>query len=88
MYRITIAAVNPEGGIGTNTTETRATGNTYYYFGIIFMIVITVSGSPFEIDPSIRLSVSSITALRAQVSWTVVTQIESVRLQYRRLGKY
>ena len=87
MYSIRIAAVNPEGGIGTNTTETRATGNTYY-FDIIFMIVITVSGSPFEIDPSIRLSVSSITALRAQVSWTVVTQIESVRLQYRRLGKY
>ena len=87
MYRITIAAVNPEGGVGVNTTETRATGNTYY-FDIIFMIVITVSGSPFEIDPSIRLSVGSITALRAQVSWTVVTQIESVRLQYRRLGKY
>lgn len=87
MYSIRIAAVNPEGGIGTNTTETRATGNTYY-FDIIFMIVITVSGSPFEIDPSIRLSVGSITALRAQVSWNVVTQIESVRLQYRRLGKY
>lgn len=87
MYRITIAAVNPEGGIGTNTTETRATGNTYY-FDNIFMIVITVSGSPFEIDPSINVSVGSITALRAQVSWNVVTQIESVRLQYRRLGKY
>lgn len=87
MYSIRIAAVNPEGGIGTNTTETRATGNTYC-FDIIFMIVITVSGSPFEIDASISLSVSSITALRAQVSWTVVTQIESVRLQYRRLGKY
>ena len=87
MYSIRIAAVNPEGGIGVNTTETRATGNTYY-FDIIFMIVITVSGSPFEIDPSIRLSVGSITALRAQVSWNVVTQIESVRLQYRRLGKY
>lgn len=87
MYRITIAAVNPEGGIGTNTTETRATGNTYY-FDNIFMIVITVSGSPFAIDPSINVSVGSITALRAQVSWNVVTQIESLRLQYRRLGKY
>ena len=47
---------------------------------------IFLLGSPFSVDNAINLTVNGITALTAQISWTVLTDNQNLRLQYRRLG--
>ena len=82
-FRITVAAINNEGGIGENTTYIRATG---YSLKIASTMFISLLGSPFSVDSSINLMVNRVTALTAQVSWTTQTDNQNLRLQYRRLG--
>ncbi|XP_019851589.1 PREDICTED: uncharacterized protein LOC109581702 isoform X1 [Amphimedon queenslandica] len=47
---------------------------------------IRATGSPFSVDDTIELMVNRVAALTSQISWTVQTINQNLRLQYRRLG--
>ena len=48
--------------------------------------ILVILGNPFAIDEGISLIMNGITALSAQVNWTLPLQIKKLRLQYKIKG--